>query len=214
MKSRIGTPSFHLIDGRAAVFYDGVEAGGPRKGHIAGAKSLPFTEVDRRQAVPAQAGRAEGAVREGGRRAGRHGRGVLSHRPAGDGGAVRRAARSVIRCCCTTDRSRSGRASNELPVEDPRAGRTERAVSDASRSRQPAPYADPYLAGVALGLVLLASFVIAGRGLGASGAFATAAATTVQRVAPDVGVEQRASSRRTSTRAGCCATGSSSRSSA
>jgi len=47
-------------------------------------------------------------------------------------------------------------------------------------------YADPYLAGVALGLVLLASFVIAGRGLGASGAFATAAATTVQRVAPDV----------------------------
>jgi uncharacterized protein len=48
------------------------------------------------------------------------------------------------------------------------------------------PYADPYLAGVALGLVLLASFVIAGRGLGASGAFATAAATTVQSVAPGV----------------------------
>jgi uncharacterized protein len=33
------------------------------------------------------------------------------------------------------------------------------------------PYADPYVAGVALGLVLLASFVLAGRGLGASGAF-------------------------------------------
>lgn len=32
-------------------------------------------------------------------------------------------------------------------------------------------YADPYAAGVALGLVLLASFVVAGRGLGASGAF-------------------------------------------
>ena len=32
-------------------------------------------------------------------------------------------------------------------------------------------YADPYIAGVALGLVLLASFVFAGRGLGASGAF-------------------------------------------
>ena len=47
-------------------------------------------------------------------------------------------------------------------------------------------YADPYLAGVALGLVLLASFVIAGRGLGASGAFATAAATTVRSVAPSV----------------------------
>ncbi|PYP79954.1 MAG: hypothetical protein DMD35_06460 [Gemmatimonadetes bacterium] len=46
------------------------------------------------------------------------------------------------------------------------------------------PYADPYLAGVGLGLVLLASFVLAGRGLGASGAFATAAATSVNAVAP------------------------------
>lgn len=36
------------------------------------------------------------------------------------------------------------------------------------------PYADPYVAGVALGLVLLASFVFAGRGLGASGAFTRA----------------------------------------
>jgi uncharacterized protein len=38
------------------------------------------------------------------------------------------------------------------------------------------PYADPYVAGVALGLVLLAAFVFAGRGLGASGAFTRAAA--------------------------------------
>jgi thiosulfate/3-mercaptopyruvate sulfurtransferase len=45
VKSRLGSPNFHLIDGRAAVFYDGVEAGGPRKGHIPGARSLPFTEV-------------------------------------------------------------------------------------------------------------------------------------------------------------------------
>ncbi len=48
----------------------------------------------------------------------------------------------------------------------------------------PRPYADPYLAGVGLGLVLLASFVLAGRGLGASGAFAAAAATSVHAVAP------------------------------
>ena len=41
-------------------------------------------------------------------------------------------------------------------------------------------YANPYLAGTALGVVLLAAFVFAGRGLGASGAFAWAAA----RVAP------------------------------
>lgn len=46
------------------------------------------------------------------------------------------------------------------------------------------PYADPYLAGVALGLVLLASFAIAGRGLGASGAFAATAAGLTNAVAP------------------------------
>jgi uncharacterized protein len=46
------------------------------------------------------------------------------------------------------------------------------------------PYADPYLAGAALGLVLLAAFVVTGRGLGASGAFATTAAATVSAVAP------------------------------
>ena len=45
VKSRIGTPNFHLIDGRAGVFYDGVESGGARKGHIVGAKSLPYTEI-------------------------------------------------------------------------------------------------------------------------------------------------------------------------
>lgn len=47
-----------------------------------------------------------------------------------------------------------------------------------------APYADPYLAGAALGLVLLAAFAIAGRGLGASGAFATTAAGLTEAVAP------------------------------
>ena len=45
-------------------------------------------------------------------------------------------------------------------------------------------YSDPYLAGVALGLVLLAAFVFAGRGLGASGAFASAASSAVHAVAP------------------------------
>jgi uncharacterized membrane protein YedE/YeeE len=48
------------------------------------------------------------------------------------------------------------------------------------------PYADPYLAGVGLGLVLLAAFVITGRGLGASGAFATTAAGLTHAVAPSV----------------------------
>jgi uncharacterized membrane protein YedE/YeeE len=46
------------------------------------------------------------------------------------------------------------------------------------------PYSDPYLAGTGLGLVLLASFVIAGRGLGASGAFASSAAGVVAAASP------------------------------
>ena len=45
-------------------------------------------------------------------------------------------------------------------------------------------YADPHLAGVALGLVLLACFALTGRGLGASGAFAHAASSVVGAVAP------------------------------
>ena len=45
-------------------------------------------------------------------------------------------------------------------------------------------YSDPYLAGVALGLILLAAFAFAGRGLGASGAFAATASGTIAVVAP------------------------------
>ena len=50
--------------------------------------------------------------------------------------------------------------------------------------RNPQPYSNPYLAGIGLGLVLLLSFVIAGRGLGASGAFTSLVAAGVQSVAP------------------------------
>lgn len=51
-------------------------------------------------------------------------------------------------------------------------------------ARAPRAYADPYLAGAGLGLVLLATFVITGRGLGATGAFATTAAGLTHAVAP------------------------------
>jgi uncharacterized membrane protein YedE/YeeE len=51
-------------------------------------------------------------------------------------------------------------------------------------TRPPRPYANPYLTGVALGLVLLAAFIVMGRGLGASGAFASSAAGVVSAVAP------------------------------
>jgi uncharacterized protein len=47
------------------------------------------------------------------------------------------------------------------------------------------PYAGPYAAGVGLGLVLLAAFALAGRGLGASGAFSSVASAAVAGIAPD-----------------------------
>jgi len=50
--------------------------------------------------------------------------------------------------------------------------------------RQPAPFANPYLAGIGLGLVLLSAFVLVGRGLGASGAFSTLVAVGVDAIAP------------------------------
>jgi hypothetical protein len=52
------------------------------------------------------------------------------------------------------------------------------------KSAGPAPYSNPYLSGVGLGLVLLAAFVIMGRGLGASGAFASSAAGIAATVSP------------------------------
>jgi uncharacterized membrane protein YedE/YeeE len=45
-------------------------------------------------------------------------------------------------------------------------------------------YADPYVAGACLGVVLLAALVITGRGLGASGAFATTAAGLTRAIDP------------------------------
>lgn len=54
-------------------------------------------------------------------------------------------------------------------------------MSEARRAR---PFWNPYLAGIALGLVLLASFVLTGRGLGASGAFKLVEAQAIHAVAP------------------------------
>lgn len=73
---------------------------------------------------------------------------------------------------------------------------TPAATSDERRRLEPnagpgpadgpvARYTDPYLAGVGLGLVLLAAFVLMGRGLGASGAFTSMVAAGVSAVAPD-----------------------------
>jgi thiosulfate/3-mercaptopyruvate sulfurtransferase len=45
VRSRIGRPGVAIVDARAASFYDGIEATGPRKGRIPSAKSVPFTEL-------------------------------------------------------------------------------------------------------------------------------------------------------------------------
>jgi len=54
----------------------------------------------------------------------------------------------------------------------------------AEKVRAPQPYSNPYLAGIGLGLVLLAAFVLVGRGLGASGAFNSTIAWVVSLLAP------------------------------
>jgi hypothetical protein len=59
------------------------------------------------------------------------------------------------------------------------------ASAPAARGRPAAPYANPYLAGIGLGLVLLAAFVLVGRGLGASGAFNSTIAWATSLLAPD-----------------------------
>jgi uncharacterized protein len=50
---------------------------------------------------------------------------------------------------------------------------------------KPGKYMHPYIAGFLLGLVLLASFMITGRGLGASGAAKSVVITSVGSIAPE-----------------------------
>ena len=52
-------------------------------------------------------------------------------------------------------------------------------------SRTAAAFMNPYLAGIGIGLVLLASFVLMGRGLGATGAFSSLQAWIVQMGSPE-----------------------------
>jgi uncharacterized membrane protein YedE/YeeE len=57
-------------------------------------------------------------------------------------------------------------------------------MPELNRGAGQSPYMNPYLAGVGLGLVLLAAFVFMGRGLGASGAFSSTVAWLMDLVAP------------------------------
>jgi len=53
------------------------------------------------------------------------------------------------------------------------------------------PFWNPYVAGIALGLVLLTSFVVTGKGLGASGAFKHANAAVLHAASPTWAEENR-----------------------
>jgi hypothetical protein len=58
-------------------------------------------------------------------------------------------------------------------------------TSPSEAAPSPRPYWNPYLAGFFLGLVLLATFVIMGRGLGISGAVTSAVVVSANAVAPE-----------------------------
>lgn len=54
VRAQLGAPGIAVVDGRAAVYYDGVEIGGAhghvhKTGHIKGARSVPFTEISDEQ---------------------------------------------------------------------------------------------------------------------------------------------------------------------
>ena len=96
VKSHLHTPGIAIVDGRDAIFYDGVESGGGhagkhRTGHIAGAHSFPIHAARRRQEPRPLCPGPGRALRQGRREAGRHRRRLLPHRPAGHGDALRRA---------------------------------------------------------------------------------------------------------------------------
>jgi uncharacterized membrane protein YedE/YeeE len=59
------------------------------------------------------------------------------------------------------------------------------ATPSAASRRVGAPYMNPYLAGFGIGVVLLATFVILGRGLGASGAFSAFLVWLMSFASPD-----------------------------
>ncbi len=58
--------------------------------------------------------------------------------------------------------------------------------------KQPYPYWNPYIVGVGIGLLIILSFVVTGRGLGAIGAFNGVMAFLVHAVAPEYALSKAA----------------------
>ena len=171
-------PDFAVVDGRASVFFDGVQEGGPRDhratGHIAGAHSVPFESVftdDLKLKSPEEltALFAKASVKPGDT--------VIGYCHIGQQAtAMLFAARALGHRVLLYDGSFEDWA-RRADTQSRTPQRSSHGTRTAAR-----PYADPYMAGVGLGLVLLAAFVLVGRGLGASGAFGATATGLVSMV--------------------------------
>ncbi|MDF1575211.1 MAG: YeeE/YedE thiosulfate transporter family protein [Bacteroidales bacterium] len=60
------------------------------------------------------------------------------------------------------------------------------------KNRESRPYWNPYLVGTGIGLLIILSFVVTGRGLGAIGAFNGILASLVHAIAPDYALSKTA----------------------
>ena len=163
VKSIAQRPNHKLVDARAAVFYKGIEPTMTAKRPVWRRQHPVFAGRQRRHD---QSRARRDAVSRRGHQGGRFDRGVLSHRPAGDGGRLRGPFARVS--CRVVRRLVPG-------LGDERARPRREIAREAMRETK--PYLDPYLAGAGIGLVLLSAYVLVGRGLGASGAFSSVVAS-------------------------------------
>ena len=60
------------------------------------------------------------------------------------------------------------------------------------KTRQAYPYWNPYIVGVGIGILIILSFVVTGRGLGAIGAFNGLMASVVHAISPDYALSKAA----------------------